>query len=168
MHVINPQSALPSEQQSADLTGSADADPSPDGRWLAFNQSIHTLKDNGSPGPDQNAHLLYDPERDTFRVLTLPLHASGHFWTDKSHLQIWQDGERKQFDVVTGTISPIPVQPPPASYAASKQYPDLTLDTEYRVQEDKQPTGGHLESNLIWIRRTPFGRMPLGAPPPPG
>lgn len=66
-------------------------------------------------------------------------------------------------DVITGQISPITT---PFDFTArkfSKQYPDLMLDTQMPDQVDPQNSGGHLESNLIWIRRTPFGRMPLGA-----
>ncbi len=162
MHVINPQSALPPEQQSADLAGSADANLSPDRRWLAFNQSVHALKDDGNPGPDQNTHLLYDPERDTFRVLTLPPHASSFFWSDNTHLQIWQDGKRKQFDVVTGQIIPLTTPLDSAPSSVSKQYPDFLLDTEPQTLWDKRQHSGSLDACVLWIHRTPYGQVPLG------
>lgn len=161
-HVINPQSGLPAEQQSADLAGSAYCYPSPDGHWLLFTQSIHAQTAEGRPRPDHNAFVLYDPERDTFRLLTLPPHASSYSWTDNTHLQIWQDGHRKQFDVVMGNIGPVATPPDYAVRAVSKQYPDLLLDAEPQTLLDKQHRGGSLDACVVWIHRTPYGPIPLG------
>lgn len=157
---IDPEAGLPPEMRSEDLEGSADCYPSPDGRWLLFTQSIHALKDNGKP-IDQNASILYDPERDTFKLLPLPPKTVFQGWSDSTHLEISQAHLSRQFDVVTGLVSPLPLDSAPAP-AVSKQYPDLSLDTEARDQEDRQPTGGHFGSYVIWIRRTPFGKLPFG------
>jgi hypothetical protein len=162
-HTINLQASLPSEGQSADLAGSADCYPSPSGRWLVFTQSIHTQAADGKPGPDQNSCLLYDPEHDTFRLLNLPPKTIFDSWADNGHLKIWQDGKRKQLDVVTGQISPRPEDTKLDPPAASAQYPDLSLDTEQRNLNDAQNSGGHVSSYIVWIRRTPFGKIPLGA-----
>lgn len=162
-HVINPQSALPAEEQSADLAGSADCYPSPDGRWLLFTQSIHTQTPEGKPGPDRNAFVLYDPERDILRLLTLPHHPGIYRWADTKHLLIGQDGESKQFDVVTGQISLLTT---PLDYVVplvSKQYPDLSLDADPQTLRDGKHGGGSLNACVIWIRRAPYGQVPLGA-----
>ena len=162
-HVINPQRALPPEEQSADLEGSAYCYPSPDGRWLLFTQNVHMLKENGKP-VDQNAYVLYDPEHDTLKLLTLPPKVSVFSWSDNTHLKFWQGTERKQIDVLTGEISPLTTPLDYTPPAVSKQYPDLTLDVEQRTLKDEATTGsaGHIESILVWIRRSPFGSMPLG------
>lgn len=163
-HVINPQSALPPDEQSPDLTGSADGYPSPDGRWLLFTPSFHTQTPDGKPGPDRNAFVLYDPERDTFRLLTLPPHASSYSWSDTTHLKVWQGGERKQFDVVTEQISPLTTPLDYAPPAVSKQYPDLSLKVEQQAVEEKtaKGVGGQVDANIVWIKRSPFGTLPLG------
>lgn len=160
---INPQNALPVEQQSADLEGSADCYPSPTGRWLVFTQSIHTRKDTGKPGPGKNAYVLYDPERDTFKLLAPPPNVGFDAWLDASHLNIWQGSERKQFDVIAGEVSARPADTIPDRPIASKQYPDLSLETESRNIADLKNTGAQAPAYIVWIRRTPFGKMPLGA-----
>ncbi len=159
---INPQAALPQEQQSADLEGAANCYPSPDGRWLLFTQSLHTQAADGKFGPDKNAYFLYDPERDTFRLFTLPPNTVLAFWSDNSHLRFWQGLQKKQIDVVTGQISPLPDDTKIGPPAASKQYPDLSLDTEQRDLNDLKDFG-HAPSCIIWIRRTSFGKTPLGS-----
>ena len=162
-HAIDPEDGLPPEMQSQDLEGSADCCASPDGRWLLFTQSIHTLKENGKP-LDQNAYTLYDPEQDTFKRLTPPPNVNVYFsWTDNTHLRVDQDEQRKQLDVLTGGISPRPAAADTDKPAVSKQYPDLSLDTEQRPLMDMKDSGGQVASCIIWIRRTPFGKTPLGA-----
>lgn len=160
---INPQGTLSVEQQSADLQGSADCYPSPTGRWLVFTQSIHTQKDTGKLGADKNAYVLYDPERNTFKLLALPPNVGFDAWLDATHLNIWQGSERKQFDVITGQVSPRPAVVNTDKPAVSKQYPDLLLDTEQRDLNDLNNSGGYVPACLVWIRRTPFGKTPLGA-----
>jgi hypothetical protein len=160
---IDPQEALPPEEQSPDLEGSAECYPSPNGRWLAFTQSIHTLKDNGKPGPDKNAYVLYDPEQNKFLPLTLPANTSFYSWSDARHLKIWQNAERKQLDVVTGEISPLTTSPDASPPDVSKHYPDLSLDTEQRRVDDIKGSGGYFNEWIVWIRRTAFGKAPLGA-----
>lgn len=160
---INLQEALPVEQQRADLEGSADCYPSLTGRWLMFTQSIHTQKDDGKPGADKNAYLLYDPERDTFKLLVLPPNIVFDAWLDANYLKIWQDGKQKQFDVVTGQINQRPADTIPDRPSASKQYPDLSLETESRNITDLKDTHAQAPAYIVWIRRTPFGKMPLGA-----
>ena len=142
---IDPEAALPPEEQSADEEGSANGYLSPNGRWLAFSQRFHTLTADGKPGPDKNTYLLYDPEHDTFK----PLPFAGRkwellpSWADASHLKIWQDGKRKQFDVVTDQISPRSEDTIDLP-AASAHYPDLSLDTEQRDLNDLKDSGGYV------------------------
>ena len=157
---IDPQAGLPVEQQSADLAGSADCYPSPDRRWLLFTQSIHTVKENGKPGRDLNAYVLYDPERDTFKRLSLLPNTVFGGWSDDTHLKTGQD---KQLDVIAGRVSPLPEASVPMP-SVSKQYPDLSIDTQRPEQYDghtAQESEGHLHSYLIWIRRTPFSSFPF-------
>ncbi len=168
--VIQPEAELPPDAQVEPASSSGSL--SPDSRWLLFREQFQVPGVDGKQvpgvdgkvGPIQTMLLLYDPEHGTFRTLTLPAGVTRSYgWSDARHLNVRQDGTLKHFDVVTGAVSPAAVQPAAASSAASKQYPDLTLDTEYREQEDKQPTGGHLGSYLLWIRRTPHLAVPLGA-----
>ena len=161
--IIDPEAALPPEEQSADLEGSADCYPSPDGRWLVITQSIHTQKDDGKPGPDKNAYLLYNTEHDTFRLLTLPPKVIFLNWCDTSHLMLRQNSVRKQYDVVTGEISPLPAGAEANKPAVSKQYPDLSLDAEAQDISDLGNSGAAAPAYVVWIRRTPFGKLPLGA-----
>ena len=160
--VIQPEAELPPDAQVEPPSSSGFL--SPDSRWMLFREQFQVPGAEGTVEPSQTMLLLYDPEHDTFRTLTLPAGVTRSYgWSDAHRLNVRQDGTLKHFDVITGEVSPVAVQPPPASSAASKRYPDLTLDTEYREQEDKQPTGGHLGSYLIWIRRTPYLALPLGA-----
>lgn len=159
--VISPESELPQGAKREEEYDNGFA--SPDNRWIVFREDFHATDAEGKPEPRQSAYLLYDTERNLFRTLVLPPGASAYSWSDASHLKVNQNTIRQQFDVVTGQISPRPMSSGAAPLAASKQYPDLSLETEYRVQEDKQPTGGHLGSYLIWVRRTPFRAGPLGA-----
>jgi len=161
---IRPETALPPEQQSADLEGSADCYPSPDGRWLAFTQSIHTQAADGKPGPDKNAYLLYEPERDKFLPLTLPPNTSFYSWADATHLKIWQGTQRKRFDVITGEISPFTTTPDTTPPDVSKQYPDLSLEVERRSlkNETVKESVGSVDAVIVWVRRSPFGKIPLG------
>ncbi len=162
---IDPKAALPAGAVPVE-TELNDGYASPDGRWIAFNQYFHNVDADGKPGPDKPAYLLYDPERDTFKLLSLPPNVVlSHSWADASHLKIWQDSKRKQLDVLTGQISPLPentkLDPPPAS----KQYPDLSLSYEQQDLEDKQDkgSGGHVPACIVWIHRTAFGKIPFGA-----
>ncbi len=160
--VIDPRSALP-PNAFTDSTETDDASASPDGRWMEFRQMYHTLDAEGKTNRVKNAYFLYDPERDTFKPLTLPPGINVYSWTDNTHLKIYQDGERKQFDIITGQISPRPAVANTDKPAASKQYPDLSLDTEQRDLKDLKNTGAQAPSYIVWIRRTPFGKTPLGA-----
>ncbi len=160
---IYPQSALPPDQQSADLAGLANCYSSPNTQWLLFTQSVPTRAADGTPGPIRDAYLLYDTERDSFKTLTLPPNARSYEWADATHLMMWQGSKRNQFDVVTGAVSPPAAQPDGIPSAVSKKYPDLSLTTETRTLNDTQPTGGSANASLVWIRRTPFGKAPLGA-----
>ena len=163
---IDPAAALPPEQHAE--PGTADGFLSPDGRWLVFSQRFYTLTADGKPGPGHTAYLLYDPERDTFRPLSaLPPDVSGHSWADATHFKFWQQDARKQIDVVTNKISLVKSPLDAAAPAVSKQYPDLSLDVEPRLLRDEavKGSGGHLEAEIVWVRRTPLGTMPLGAAP---
>lgn len=162
--VIDPQSALSPDEQSVVLAGSADCRPSPNKRWLLFTQNVPL-----TPQGNRNALVLYDPERDTSRLLTLPPHTSSYFWHDNTHLQFQQDSKEgqkdEQIDVVTGAVSPFtaPLEDSaPAAPVFSKQYPDLSLEIDHHDLEDSKKSGGRMGINIVWVRRTPFGKMPLG------
>ena len=159
--VIHPESELPQGAEREEQFDNGFA--SPDNRWIVFREDFHETDAQGKPEPRQTAYFLYDTEKNSFRTLALPPDASAYSWSDASHLKVDQKTVREQFDVVTGQISPRSASSGADVPAVSKQYPDLMLDTQMPDQVDPQNSGGHLESNLIWIRRTPFGRMPLGA-----
>lgn len=107
-------------------------------------------------------YLLYDPEQDSFPPLPRPdgikIIAS---WEDESHIDVrlGPDHKPQQMDVLTGKISSVP-QPTADDPAVSKQYPDLTLQTEPRRQIDGQ-SGGGFESRIVWVRCLPRLRQPL-------
>ncbi len=162
-HIIDPRSALPPGAVTDD-TDAEDASASPDGRRMEFRQVYHTVDAEGKTNAVKTAFFLYDPERDTFKPLNLPPGISSVYsWTDNTHLKIYQDGERKQFDVIAGEISLRPAAANIDKPAVSKQYPDLSLDTQNPKQQDAKGSDGYIDSYLIWIRRTPFGGKPMGA-----
>ena len=137
--------------------------PSPGRRWIVFQQSYHVADADDKLGPRQNASVLYDSERDTYRLLALPVGSSYYRWSDDDHLRIRLKDAEQSFDVVTGQVGPTGAAPAEDAPPASKQYPDLTVDVEHRLQEDVKGSGGHLDSCLLWVRRTPAGKLPLGA-----
>jgi len=140
---------------------------SPTGRWLAFKQTYE------SNNPDQNTAksayriTLYDVEKRTEKILPLPPGLYFFGWSDATHLKMTlrqgDDRVPKVYDVTTGTLqdgggnpAAIPIQ------SASHQYPEMTLDTEARTLEDKGGSGGRIDSHILWIRRTPLWKKPLG------
>jgi len=139
--------------------------PSPNRRWIVFRQSYQFRDAQGEPEPgrERTAYVLYDPERDTYRLLTLPLGAETYRWSDDNHLRIQQGEVDQQFDVISGQVSPLGARPADDVPTASKQYPDVTLDVEHRLLEDAKGTGGRLESCVLWVRRTAAGKPLLGA-----
>ncbi len=161
---IDPKAALPAGAvlEEADSNNSYS---SPDGRWIVFEQHFHELDASGKPGPDKTAYLLYNSERDTLNSLTLPPDMTIYSWTDNTHLKGWQGLQKKQFDVLTGQISPRPEDTKLGPLPASKQYPDLTLSHEQQDLEDKQikGSGGHVPACIVWIHRAAFGKIPFGA-----
>ena len=159
--VINPRSSLPADAV-IDNTDAESASASPDGRWVEFRQVYHTLDSEGKTDAVKEAYFLYDPERDTFKPLTLPPNTNVYSWSDKEHFRFRQEDGQKQFDVLTGQISPLPEDTQLNPPAASKQYPDLSLDTEQRDLDDLKDYG-HAPSCIVWIRRTPFGKISLGS-----
>ena len=158
---IDPAAHLAPEAQA--VPGSAYGVPSPSLRWVVFKQLYQVPDADGKPGRAQTASILYDPDRDTYRLLTLPPGAGYYRWSDDRHLRIRVKDADQDFDVVTGQVSPTGPAPADDAPAASKQYPDLTLDVEHRLLEDGKGSGAHLEPCVLWIRRTPAGRLPLGA-----
>ena len=160
--IVDPLAAFPLEEQSPDSEGSADGHLSPDGRWVSFSQLIQTQKPNGRLVKELEC-VLYDLEHDTLKVLALPpkIAFSGE-WGDKTHVKFRQGGEDKWFDVVTDQITPAPASPLTLIPLTSRAYPDLSLDTQSPVQQDAQSKEGRLGSYIIWIRRTSFGKLPLG------
>ena len=155
--VISPKTLLPADASASGSIGSL----SPTGRWATY-QQFYT----GGDSVMHNLSLLYDPEQDKF--LPLPEGQRVMCWLGKDDLELFhRDGDQRsyfRYNVVTGKETPTTGDPPTfPSSKTSSSYPDLMLDTQMPDQVDPQNSGGHLESNLIWIRRTPFGRMPLGA-----
>ena len=160
MRPIDPAAHLPAEAWAT--PGSGYDIPSPDRHWIVLRQPYHTLDAEGKPSLGQIAYVLYDPERDTYRLLALPSGASTYRWSDSSHLRIQQKGVEQDFDVVTEQVSQTGVASADNAPAASKQYPELILDVEHRFLEDGKGSGGHLDSCLLWVRRTSPGKQPLG------
>ena len=158
---IDPAAQLPAEAQA--VPGSGYGLPSPGLRWIVFKQPYCVADADGKPGPRQNASVLYDPDRDTYRLLALPPGASYYRWSDDGHLRIRLKDAEQSFDVVTGQFGPLGAGLTDDAPAASKQYPDLTLDVERRFLEDGKGSGAHLEPCVLWIRRMPAGKLPLGA-----
>lgn len=141
---------------------------SPSGQRLIFQQiyRIYDPEQNKSNATSQIS--LYDPEKNAARVLTLPhgLHFRG--WLDDSHLQLFEKGqellEPKVYDVLTNTLQN-QVNHPAASLKQpiSRRYPDLTLEVEYRPQVDmREGSDGQIASYIVWIRRNPKSKKPLG------
>ena len=158
--LVDPAAHLP--VGTTGVTDEGLAYPSPNCRWVLFKLYYHPADVEGKPGPAHGAFILYDPDRDTYRPLTLPAGARTNGWSDDNHLIVRQEEVRQRFDVVTGQISPLGAVRADDAPAASKQFPNLTLDVEHRVQEDLKGSGGRLDSCLLWVRRTPTGRLPLG------
>jgi len=160
--LIDPAAHLPAVQV---IPGYVNAIPSPHQRWIVFRQSYQRWDAEGKPEPglQQTAYILYDPERDTYRLLALPPGAETYRWSDDGHLLIRQKDAEQTFDVVTGQVSPRGAASNREAPAISKQYPDLTLDLEHRLLEDGKGTGGRLESCVLWVRRTAAGKPLLGA-----
>jgi hypothetical protein len=155
---ITPAAHLP---ESAQPVGEYSI-TSPRGQWILFKQRFQTPDAAGEPGLSQTAYLLYDPDRDAYRRLTLPPGTNAYLWSDDTHLRLRGGESAQQFDVVTGKVSPLAAASDQNAPAASKKYPDLTLDVEHRLLEDVKGSGGRLESRILWVRRTPAGRQPLG------
>ncbi len=155
--VISPKTLLPEDADASGSIGSL----SPTGRWATYQQFFT----RGS-SVRHNLSLLYDPEQDKFLPLPEGQRAMG--WLGKDDLELFhRDGDQRsyfRYNVITGKETPTTGDAPTfPSSKTSSSYPDLMLDTQMPDQVDPQNSGGHLESSLIWIRRTPFGKMPLGA-----
>lgn len=157
---LDPTAHLPTGAQA--VSGTGYGIPSPSRRWIVFRQYFDMPDADGKPGPRQTAYVLYDPDRDTYRPLPLPPEARTYQWSDDSHLLIRQKEAVQRFDVVSGQISPLGTAAVGDAPVASKKYPDLMLDVEHRLQTDLKGSGGNLDSCLLWVRRTPAGRLPLG------
>jgi len=144
---------------------------SPHGRWILFSRGYSFPDAKGKLGPAQRLYSLYDPERNTFRLLTLPKEASLNYETwplDDTHLHL-HVGETgvaadKWLDVVTGQIT----APNASALAqsdvppASKQYPDLILNVEDRPQVD-QTRVSQFPSRIVWVYCPPRLKKPLSA-----
>ncbi len=105
---------------------------------------------------------IYDAEQDSLRPLPRPEGQSITLeWTDDAHLvvQAKDDGKQQRIDVVTGQLSPLNTQTND-NPAASKQFPDLTLDVDRKTQIDATRSGG-FESTLLWVRSAPRQKQPL-------
>ncbi len=157
---IDPAAYLPAEAKV--MSEDEDADPSPHRKWIVFHRGYQMPDAVGKLRRVQIATILYDPEKDFYKLLPLPPKEFAWQWSDQNHLRIGQIGDVQQFDVVSGQISPLGAASTGETPDTSKQYPDLTLDAEPRLQEDTKGSSGHLDSWLVWIRRTPAGKQPLG------
>lgn len=115
-------------------------------------------------GSTHSAYQVYDAEQDTSRTLTLPQGTELLLrWTNDSHLlvQSGQNQERRRMDAVTGQLSPLNTEADDDP-AASKQYPDLSLEMERRRQADTQGGGG-FDSRILWVRCAPRLKQPLSS-----
>ena len=135
---------------------------SPDKHWIVF-QEVYYLPDANGTKSQKRLYLLYDVEKNTFRSLDLPDGTDAYSWYDNGHLKMFGHHLSSQYDVITGQISLPPTTPDSTAPAVSQQYPDLSLDAEQRDLNDLKGNGGHVPSWIVWIRRTPFGKMPLGS-----
>ncbi len=163
IHEIDLTSALPPGSRAT----YAQDHVSPRGHRVLFEQKYALRGEDGKFGPEQTAYLLYDPERGTFRAIAMPNKTWDVGWADEGHLRVHCAGPDRQLDlsrdIVTGQTVPYSDVPTPA--LASAHYPDLTLDVEQRLQTDTKTdakSGGRINSHILWIRRTPPGRLALG------
>ena len=155
--VISPKELLPAGAEADGSIGSL----SPTGRWATF-QQFYT----GADSVMHNLSLLYDPEQDKF--VPLPDNRRVMRWLGKDELELFhRDGDQRDFssyNVVTGKETPRTEEAGASpSSNASSLYTDLVLDTQAPEQTEAQHSGGTLPSFVIWIKRTPLGRLPLGA-----
>ena len=134
---------------------------SPDRRWVMFRQTYKAPDTDGKMGAGGISYVLYDPEQDTFRLLVLPSKAACYGWADKSHLGFWVKENRRQIDVVTGQISLAPAATA-APLPASRQYPDLTIGTEDKIQRETEGSG-QFPSRIVWVRSVPRLKQPLSS-----
>ena len=134
---------------------------SPDRRWVMFRQTYKLPDTEGKRVTGGIAYVLYDAEQDTFRLLVLPSEAACYGWTDRSHLGFWQKEKRQQIDVVTGQISPVSVTAADTK-PVSKQYPDLTVGTEDKIQRETEGNG-QFPSRIVWVRSVPRLKQPLSS-----
>ncbi len=81
---IDPSAHLPAEALPVD--GSVYGIPSPHRRWIVFRQGYQSRDAEGKLGREGFAYVLYDPERDLYRLLALPADARTFEWTDDGHL----------------------------------------------------------------------------------
>ena len=161
--IVDPASALPVGVR----TPYAEDHVSPTGRWVLFEQRYATRGADGKFGLEQTAYLLYDPERNTFRVVPVPDKTWSVGWADAGHLRVHCEGPERQLDLSQDVVTDqrLPHSDAPTPAPASKHYPDLTLDVEERLQTDVKTgvkSGGRINSHLLWIRRTPPGKLALG------
>lgn len=152
-----PEGAVPSFSLS---------EPSPGGRWIKFTQ-FYEVQAPGRQPVSGTLYSLYDSERNTLRPLALPEGEQIRYWADEGHLRLSQrapQGTASQvYEASTGKILDAPKPAPQAvKAAASRHYLDLTLDVEHRLQPDLQGSGGQIDSHILWIRRTPKTKQPLG------
>ncbi len=159
-HLIDPRVPLPRE--AVYVEGISEGCISPTGRWMVFRQPYYLPGVESKPDEDHVAYILYETDRDTYRLMTLPPKAICFQWNDDTHLLLQQDGPAQKLDVVSGIVSQISAVAAVDKPLITKQYPDLTLEVEDRDQKDKKSGGGHLDSHLLWIRRTPLGTKRLG------
>lgn len=160
--VIDPAGHIPVGAQPRSTSPPLESDDPGRSRhpYLAWRQEFRTPDADGKLGPLQTTYLLYDVERDTYRSLSLPLETHSDTWIDDSHLGVWQEGVKRRLDVVTGQISPLLTSSQKNPIAASKQYPDLVLESETRPQTAVTGGGGFV-SHIVWVRSTSRQKQPL-------
>ncbi len=114
-------------------------------------------------GKQHSAYQVYDAEQDTSRTLA-PLDGQelSTSWADDSHLRLVlssSNRKQQQIDVITGQISPLSLLNVDQA-VTSRQFPDLNLTVDRKVQTDYTSSGG-FDSSRLWVRCAARWKQPF-------
>ena len=180
--VVRPITSGESQQQDRATSGGAyGAEPSPDGRWLAFVRKVPngTLEYKGNKFGPRSALWLRDLRLGTERLImdpvemdlseeSIPLNGSYPMYrwaSDGKSIVIHQGGKIRRLDVATGTIATIPfsarVQRTISEQVATKnRISDAAFDTRFIRWATAAPDGKTLAFQAlgrIWLQSLPAG-----------
>ncbi len=169
-------------QQGRGSSGGAfGAEPSPDGRWLAFLRKVPggALEYKGQRFGPRSALWIRDLRLGGERLLMDPVEMdlSEEGWTlngsypmyrwvaDGASIVLHQGGKIRRVDVATGAVSTIPfsarVQRTISEQAAAtRRLSDAPIDVRYIRWASTSPSGGHLAFQAlgrIWVQALPNG-----------